>query len=82
MGLWICYSVTMLTLPTLLMSYYPVSVAIIFLCCLRWPYVYRGLLGPASIDRVLVLGRPVRRQARGFDRGQGVLGVGDGWTNE
>jgi len=43
------------------MSYHLFLLPVIFLCCLRLPYVYREPLEPASIDRVLILDRPVRQ---------------------
>jgi len=47
------------------MSYHLFLLPIIFLCCLHLPYVYREPLEPASIDRVLILDRPVRHTCDG-----------------
>ena len=52
---------------TLLMSYRLFLLLIIFFCCLHLLYVYRELLEPASIDRVLILDRPVQQHLHELD---------------
>ena len=46
------------TLLLTTLSYYLFLLPVIFLCCLRLPYVYREPPEPASINRVLILDRP------------------------
>jgi hypothetical protein len=72
MGLWICYSVTILTLSTLLMSYYPVSVAY-YISLLPAPALCIWGASRASFNR-----QSSRPWSSCATAGEGVLGVGDG----